>query len=158
MAALGLLLERSKEIARIGNALEIATVEYIMSRLTSFDGGDQDVRKLLSHFKFEVKAIIRTIHEDAAWDQDSMVRILEACYVQAFYGDLRAEDYFTASYEARLESPYDPAFESEAYYDHENRLQIDVDHAEAQSMCSQRRSAARSANEKMTECAWVGFW
>jgi hypothetical protein len=54
-----------------------------------------------------------------------MVRILEACHVQALTGGLNAENYFAPLYEASFESPYDPDFQSESYYDHEDRLQLD---------------------------------
>jgi hypothetical protein len=38
--------------------------------------------------------------------------------------------YFIEVDEAALVWPYDADFESEEYYDHENRFQVDVDYAE----------------------------
>ena len=67
-----------------------------------------------------------------------MVKILEACLVQAYSGNLQVDDYFTSLYEANLKSPYDPDFDSEAYYEHENRLQVDDGYAEAESRRKQR--------------------
>lgn len=127
IAAIGLVLKRSAEMTRIVHDLENTTVEYIMSRLMSSYNGDSDVRKLLLQFESEVRAVIKESYEDAEWGKDSMVRILEACHVQALSGNLHIDHYFAPLYEANLVSPYDPDFNSEAYYDHEDRLQVDED-------------------------------
>jgi hypothetical protein len=76
-------------------------------------------------------------------------------------GRQRFEDsdpYFDPSCKANLVSPYDPDFDSEAYYDHEDRLQADKDYAEAESMRRQRRSEERDENEMRTHRARIGFW
>jgi hypothetical protein len=158
IAAIGLVLKRSAEITKVAQSLENATVEYIMSRLISFDDGEGDVRKLLLHFEHELKAIIKDTCEDAGWDQNPMISILEACHNQALSGDLNVENYFTPLYEANFASPYDPDFESEEYYEHENRLQVDDDYAEAESVRRQRRSDERIKNEMRTSRAWIRFW
>ena len=158
IAAIGSVLKRSAEITRIVHDLENATVRYIMSRLMSFCGGNPDVRTLLLHFESEVRTVIKETYKDAEWEQDSMVRILEACYVQALSGNLHVDNYFAPLYEANPVSPYDPDFDSEAYYDHEDRLQIDEDYAEAESMRKQRKSEERDENEMRTHRAWVEFW
>lgn len=158
IAAIGLVLKRSAEIAKLADSLENATVENIMSRLMSFGDGEGDVRKLLLHFEHELKAIVKDTYDDAGWDQNSMVRILEACHNQALRGDLHVDNYFAPLYEANLASPYDPDFESEAYYEHENRVEVDDDYAEAESARRQRRSGERIENEKRTNRAWIRFW
>ena len=158
VAARGLVLKRSSEITKLAHSLENATVEHIMSRLMSFDDGEGNVRELLSHFEHELKAIIKDTYKDAGWGRNSMVSILETCHNQALCGDLHVENYFAPLYEANLASPHDPDFESEAYYEHENRLQVDDDYAEAESVRRQRRSEERIENEERTNRAWIKFW
>lgn len=158
VAALGSLFTKAAEITRISQALEIDTIEYIVSRIISFDGGIQDVRKLLQHFKSDMKVVIKDTCRGDEWDQNSMVKILEACYNQALSGDLHVDNYFAPLYETSLESPYDPDFESEAYYEHENRLQVDDGYAKAENMRQQRRSEERRRNERRTHRDWIRFW
>lgn len=52
IAAIGLVLKRSAEIARTAHKLEDFTIRCIMSRLISLSG-DQYERKLLVHFESE---------------------------------------------------------------------------------------------------------
>ncbi|KAM0715815.1 hypothetical protein Q7P37_008329 [Cladosporium fusiforme] len=158
VADIGSLLKRSAEIARISHDLGDATIEYIMSQLRSFHDGDSDVRKLFSHFESEVKAVIKDAYEDAGWDQGSMVRILETCHIQATHGALRAKEYFALLYETCFQSPYDPEYESEAYYDHEERLQLDAGYAEAYRVRNEHSSEARRKSERRIEHAWIGSW
>ena len=157
VAAVGLLLKRSVDITNTAHALKDATVQCIISRLMSFDECNS-VQKLLLHFKIELEAIIEDVYQAAGWDQDSMVKILEACLVQAYSGNLHVDDYFTSLYEANLESPYDPDFESEAYYEHENRLQVDDGYAEAESRRKQRVAKERCENQRRTHHSWIKFW
>lgn len=157
VAATGSVLKRSAEIARMARDLEDATVSNIMSHLLSLHG-NRDVRKLLLHFESKLETIIKNTYKAAGWGLDSMVKILEACYTQALTGDLHVENYFIPLHEASLESPYDPDFESEAYYEHENRLQVDEGYAEAESMREQRKSKQRDKDHMSTHRAWVGFW
>lgn len=158
VAALGSLLQRTTEITEIGHAVEEATVNHIISRLKSLTISDGEVHKLLLHFRLEVKGIIKDTYKASGWNQESMVRILEACYAQTLSGNLHVEGYFASLYEAALGSPYDSEFESEEYYDHESRLQIDDDSAEAECARQKRQFEARIEAERRTDRAWVGFW
>ena len=69
-------------------------------------------------------------------------------------GNLDADHYFTPIDEACLEWPYDPDFESEEYYEHENRLDIDADHAAA----FQKRTEHRSEARRKARQSWPDFW
>lgn len=60
--------------------------------------------------------------------------------------------------EARLESPYDPDFESEEYYEHENRLQIDDNYAEAFRINRERRSHVEDREREVGKENWVRYW
>jgi hypothetical protein len=157
IAAIGLVLKRSAEITRTAHVLEDSAVSCIKSRLMSHPDA-QGVRKLLLHFESELERVIKKSYEDAEWGQASMVEILQACHIEASSGSLRVEDYFDSLYEAACESPYDPDLESEAYYDHENRLLVDEGYAEAEGMRKTRRQEEQMKNEMGTHRAWIGFW
>ena len=160
VAALKHLTKKSAEIAEAGQALQNATAEYIMTRFLSSGSVSHNVQKLLSHFESELKAIIEHVFETTDTNQNVLLKILEECYVQSYNssGDLHIDNYFLPLYESALGSPYDPDFESEEYYDHENRLQVDPPYAEADRIRQQRESEKRYENEKMTRRAWVDFW
>jgi len=59
-------------------------------------------------------------------------RILELCYSQSLHtsGTLHFDNYFIPLGEVSFEWPYDPDFESEEYYEHEDRLAADQGYAE----------------------------
>ena len=65
-----------------------------------------------------------------------------------------ADDYFVPLEEACLGWPYDSNFESEEYYEHENRLDVDEDHAAAFEEQKNRRSDARRKDRQ----SWPEFW
>lgn len=94
VAALGSLFKKSAVITGIGQALKDATIEYIMSTLMSFHGGNQYIRNLLLHFELQFRAVIEGTYGGFGWDQDSMVSMLEACHSQALSSDLHADSYF----------------------------------------------------------------
>jgi hypothetical protein len=157
LAAIGLVLKRSAEIARTAHVLEDSAVKCLISRLMSIHDA-QHLRKLLLHFESELERIIKKGYKDAAWGQASLVKILEACHIEASTGSLHVDDYFAPLYEAACESSCDPDVESEAYYDHENRLQVDEGYAEAESLRKKRRCEEQKKNEMKTHRAWIGFW
>lgn len=158
LAALGSLSKKSAEIAGISQRLEDATVNYIVSEFLRFGENDRSVSKLLLQMRPEIEAVVRTTYKASGWHQYTLVRVLEACQIQALRGDLHVENYFATLYESSLESPYDPDFESEAYYDHENRLQVDDVYAKAEDMRRQRKFEEQHRNEKKTHRAWIAFW
>ncbi|KAK1092830.1 hypothetical protein LTR48_003573, partial [Friedmanniomyces endolithicus] len=85
---------------------------------------------------------------------------LEKCYEQSSSqgGELHIDGYFAPLYEASPAWPYDPDYEAEQYNDDEDRLQVDEDYAEAESMRQQRRSESRGESERRTNWTWIGFW
>ena len=54
-------------------------------------------------------------------------RVAAECHQQAasLSGTLHIDKYLIPLEEARLEGPYDPGFESEEYYEHENQVDVD---------------------------------
>jgi hypothetical protein len=83
-------------------------------------------------------------------------RAAEACYEQAISpsGTLHADDYFDPLEEACLEWLYDPDFDSERYYEHENQLLVDEDYATAFQQQLNNRSQGRRNNRQ----CWIDFW
>lgn len=82
MVAIGLVLKRSAEIARAAHNLEDSAVRCIMSRLMSLHD-DGLAHKLSLHFESELENIFKKSYKDVEWSDDPMVRILEACHIQA---------------------------------------------------------------------------
>ncbi|KIV98557.1 uncharacterized protein PV09_09644 [Verruconis gallopava] len=111
--------------------------------------------RILSHFDKQVKDIIREVLENTS-DQDVLWKVAEECFNQTVNpcGTLDAEDYFAPLEEACLEWPYDPDFESEEYYEHENRLDVDEDYAAAFQQRELQRSEARCKDRQ----SWPAFW
>jgi hypothetical protein len=117
--------------------------------------GRPPIQKLLSHFDTKIKDIVREVLNKTS-DQNVLWRAAEECYKQAISpsGSLHADDYFDPLEEACLEWPYDPDFESEEYYEHENRLDVDEDYAAAFQVKAKRRSEARRKDRQ----GWIDFW
>lgn len=150
------LEKSSSNIQAALDALHKATHHSIFCRLSSYGSWSGIVRnKILPYFEKEIKDIIRDVLNDNA-DTTTLWRVAEECYAQATkpFGKLDAENYFASLEEAYLQSPYDPDFESEEYYEHENRLDVDEDYAAAFKDQTQRRSDARQQDRE----AWPKFW
>ncbi|KAF3126287.1 hypothetical protein TWF703_010545 [Orbilia oligospora] len=138
------------------NALNEATERSVIIRLRSL--GSQItpiVSKILSHFDEQIKDIVREVFDKTS-DQDVLWKVAEECYNQVVSssGKLNADDYFATLEEACLERPYDPDFESEEYYEHENRLVIDEDYATAFQKQTEHRSEALRKDRQ----SWPEFW
>ncbi|KAK5444219.1 hypothetical protein LTS15_010572 [Exophiala xenobiotica] len=138
------------------DALHEVTHHSIFLKLSSYEGRGGIVRnKILPHFEKQIKDIISDVLNDNG-DTTALWKVAEECYDQATkpFGKLDVENYFAPLEEAYLQWPYDPDFESEEYYEHENRLDVDEDYAAAFQEKIQRRSDARQQDRK----AWPKFW
>ncbi|KAF2024571.1 hypothetical protein EK21DRAFT_93952 [Setomelanomma holmii] len=71
-----------------------------------------------------------------------------------FSGTLGADDYFDPLDEAALEWPYDSDFQSEEYYEHENRLDIHQDYAAA----FREQEETRYETRRKERQNWTDFW
>ncbi|KAF2650060.1 hypothetical protein K491DRAFT_732603 [Lophiostoma macrostomum CBS 122681] len=149
-------------IERTVETLDETTERSIVEHLKSLGGQGLGLHskqllipKLLSHFDEKIRKIVRKCFDDAS-NQTTLWKVAEKCYMQAIQpsGSLNADDYFIPLEEAYLEEPFDPDFESEEYYDHENRLAIDEGYAAVIQEEDQRRSKIR---DKDRQC-WVNFW
>jgi hypothetical protein len=99
--------------------------------------------------------IVREVLESTN-DQDVLWRAAEACYEQAIRpdGSLCADDYFDPLGEACLAWPYDPDFDSERYYEHENQLIVDEEYAAA----FQEQKDQKSEEHQKSKQSWIDFW
>ncbi|KAK4109385.1 hypothetical protein N656DRAFT_692126, partial [Canariomyces notabilis] len=140
-------------IAKFTDAADIYLVAYIIS-LASASAVTQPAR-LLSHFDARLKSIARDVVSNSTIDEESVLReILERCYSQAVdaHGALNCNDYYIPlDYPV---NPYDPDFESEQYYEHEDRLDID----EVNAAWFARECERRANNPEKREEEWIGFW
>ena len=113
------------------------------------------IQELLSHFDKQIKDIVREVLNNTS-DWNVLWKVAEECYNQVTSpsGNLHADDYFVPLEEACLEWPYDPDFESEEYYEHEDRLNVDENYAAAFQEQTGHRSEARRKDRQ----SWPEFW
>jgi hypothetical protein len=94
-------------------------------------------------------------------DKGSVLReILERCYRESLEisGTLNYNDYANSLDETYLESPYDPDYESGAYYEHEFRLEVDEAYANAFHFNRRRAAESKEKERKWQKESWIGFW
>jgi len=103
-----------------------------------------------------LRSIAQDVLNSTSDDSNVLREILEMCYNQAFHtsGTLHSANYFIPLGEASLEWPYDPDFESEEYYNHEDRLDTDDSYAETFRMQCERKLE----KERQQEEEWIAFW
>ena len=114
------------------------------------------LQRMLSHFDEQIRSIVRDVLNDASYRNCVPWKIAEECYNQAasYSGALHSNNYFIERDEACLEWPYDPDFEAEEYYEHEDRLEIDDDYAKAMEERMERKREEREQEEQ----SWIDFW
>ncbi len=59
--------------------------------------------------------------------------------------------------ERALESPYGPDYESEQYYEHQNRIEVDESYAEMSRHNAKIRKDATRRHRREEEAEWVSF-
>jgi hypothetical protein len=81
---------------------------------------------LLPFFRDRIEdEVIRFLNEaDEPRTRMTLSGVLANCQEEVS-GDLHSRNYYDEKAEESLEYPYDPDFESEDYYEHQDRLQID---------------------------------
>ena len=150
------LRRRANALANITATFSDAADRYVVASITSLAGQRTEVQKILSYFDGELRTIARDVLNGASDDSSVLREILERCYSQSLHtsGALHYDNYFIPLSEASLGWPYDPDFESEEYYEHENRLDVDEGYAEAFRVQCERKSE----NERKQREEWIGFW
>jgi hypothetical protein len=168
-----LLIEQTKKLTDIAESLRAnvealtkSTERCIIRQLSSFGNksatvtlGGTPIQNLLSHFDADIKAIIRTIINTNS-DQSVLWRVAVECYQQAAKpsGPLHVDNYLIPLEEARTQRPYDRDFESEEYYEHQNRIDVDERYATAYRAQAERNSMRKSEARKRDIKRWLDFW
>jgi len=70
-------------------------------------------------------------------------------------GDLATEGYYIE--ERALESPYDPDYESEQYYEHQNRIEVDKSYAEMSRHNAKIRKDTTRRYRRKEKAEWVSL-
>jgi hypothetical protein len=140
------------------DALNEATERSVIIRLRLLGGQSATIAfKILSHFDKQIKGIVReALNNTCTSDGEVLWKVAEECYNQVTHpsGNLHADEYFIPLEEACLGWPYDSDFESEEYYEHENRLDVDEDYAAA----FQERIENRYETRRKDRQSWPEFW
>ncbi|KAK3299582.1 uncharacterized protein B0H64DRAFT_102348 [Chaetomium fimeti] len=133
---------------------------YVVAYITSLASQGTKVHKALSYFDGELRSIAQDVLDSTSDDSSVLREVLERCYSQSLHpsGTLHYDNYFIPLRESRLEWPYDPDFESEEYYDHEERLAVNEGYAEAFRVRCEHKYESESQNERKEGEAWIGFW
>ncbi|KAJ5288310.1 hypothetical protein N7508_011085 [Penicillium antarcticum] len=150
------LRRRVTDLAGITETFNDATERYIIAYITSLASPRTLVQKMLSHFSNELRSIARDVLNSTSDDKNVLRETLEMCYGQTLYasGTLHSDNYFIPLGEADLGWPYDPDFESEDYYEHEDRIVMDDGYAEAFRVRCERKSE----KERQQREQWTEFW
>ncbi|KAH6702046.1 hypothetical protein BKA61DRAFT_704642 [Leptodontidium sp. MPI-SDFR-AT-0119] len=114
------------------------------------------LQRMLSHFDEQIRSIVQGVLSNSGYSNCVLWKIAEECYNQAtsYSSALHPDNYFVKRDETCLEWPYDPDFEAEEYYEHEDRLEIDDDYAKAMGERMERRREGRKREEQ----SWIDFW
>jgi hypothetical protein len=152
-------------ISKLGSTIEAikgVTEHSMVTHLTSLGNSNapsvfesSPIEKLLSHFDTKIKEVIRKVL-DKAEDQDILWKAAEECYMRAKTrgGSLDADNYYIPLEESYLAWPFDPDFETDQYYEHQDRLDLDNLHAQVYRKRAERRFEA--GGQKRQD--WVDFW
>jgi hypothetical protein len=144
------------------DALNEATERSVIIHLKSLESQSATIvfkrppiQELFSHFDKEIRNIVREVLNSTS-DQNMLWKVAEECYKQANSpsGILHADDYFIPLEEACPQWLYDPDFESEEYYEHENRLDVDEHYAAT----FQARTELRDQSRRKDRQDWISFW
>lgn len=150
------LAELTESVERTAEEAIIMYLRSIGLRNTSLVQHQAIIQSMLTHFDDDIRAIVRGFRGASEDGTCTMWRVVEERYKQACdYGsDLHASDYNSMMDETALELPYDPDYDTENYYEHENSLLVDEDYAEDHHERQERAYETRKRNEQ----DWVSFW
>jgi len=160
LAILDALSENANAITEIVTSMGDRKEDLVMARISSLGQQNSEVKKLLLHFKEELRITVRDVLSSTGSTEPKFLKILEECYKRAVNntGRLSCDRYLEYIGEASLASPYDPDYESEQFYEHEDRLQIDENYAACFEAERERKYADRMEAREYTKRIWIEFW
>ncbi|KUI57266.1 hypothetical protein VP1G_04591 [Cytospora mali] len=153
------LEEATRLIAGTADNINKITVRSTVLYLLGLADQSSTVKKLLAHFDQKIIHIATKALETSDIKGAYVCpKIAEDCYQASLDGQLDANDYFTSLDEATLEWPYDPDFESEEYYEHEDRLNLDEDYRKGFFDEYTRKSERQTRERQRERQSWTDFW
>ncbi|VUC31238.1 unnamed protein product [Clonostachys rosea] len=158
MGQIGSVRRQARELKEMAESLSNDSEAYIKAYIVSLARPGSAEEKMLSHFAKELKHIIQHVLDSSCSDADVLREVLEMCYEECLNGRLHPDNYFIPLSEACLVTPYDPHFESEAYYDHEERLLNDEAYAKAYGARTPRKLDNQRKEQEKTAEQWTRFW
>ncbi|CAI6035080.1 unnamed protein product [Clonostachys chloroleuca] len=158
MGQISSVRRQARELKKMAESLNDDSEAYIKAYIVSLARPGSPEEKMLSHFTRDVRDIIQHVLDSSCDDADVLREVLELCYEECLNGRLHPDNYFIPLSEACLVTPYDPHFESEAYYDHEDRFLNDEAYSEAYGARSPRRLDSQRKEQEKTAEQWVRFW
>lgn len=114
---------------------------------------------ILRHFDGRIREIVKdhlAANPARKVDRNDLIAIVDICMTQANH-TLAAENYYDALAEQALETPFDPDFESEQYYEHKARLEVDENYAEMARYNAKLRAEATQKSRREGQVAWVSL-
>lgn len=116
-------------------------------------------RAILGHFETRIERIVKDFldsHSSQGRSRKDLIAILNKC-VKEVDGELAVEEYHIEMDARALGSPFDPDFESEQYYEHQSRLDIDEGYAEMTRYNAkiQKDATRRQRQKDKTEWAFL---
>lgn len=117
-----------------------------------------DCAIVLSHFRFQIEQIATDYLESSStvpesFNRNTLIDILQCCSKE-LDGDLDIEDYYSEIAEIGLESPYDPDFNAEQYYEHQDRIEVDEDYAQMARENAELKEARAAKSRHWRETNW----
>jgi hypothetical protein len=134
--------------------------DLVTAHISSLGKPNSEVQKLLSYFMPQLRAIVGGVLSRTGDDKPKLLSVLEECYKHAYEdsGTLCCNAYFDVFEKEALQSPHESDYESEQYYEYENRSQLDEEYAaDIEGECI-RRDTERLEERKHTKRTWIDFW
>ncbi|KAK8057242.1 hypothetical protein PG996_011179 [Apiospora saccharicola] len=118
-----------------------------------------NVEELLSCHSGEISNIIQKVLASVSNPSHVLLAVAEECYRQAtdIHGRLDSGICQDQRAERCLEWPYDPDYEAEAYYEHEDLLDIDENYRNAHQQRLERKLEVESRDRQTYKRCWIDF-
>ncbi|KAK8109093.1 hypothetical protein PG984_014894 [Apiospora sp. TS-2023a] len=119
-----------------------------------------NVEELLSCHSGEISNIIQKVLASVSNPSHVLLAVAEECYRQAtdVHGRLDSDICQEQRAESCLGWPYDPDYEAEAYYEHEDLLNIDENYRNAHRQRLEQKFEAESKERQTYKRCWIDFW
>ncbi|KAI1451403.1 hypothetical protein F4805DRAFT_463829 [Annulohypoxylon moriforme] len=152
-------LSLNNTATQINEAIETSIIAHLES-LGNLDRGGYysmfHLQELLGHFDGQIRKIIRDIFSETSDERCVLWQVAEECYNQATgpHGVLDADEYVVPQEDACIGRIYDLDYESEHFFDQEERPEICQTLEEYLDEEAERKREIESKKRQ----DWIGFW